>query len=203
MEQYEGKEVICFGTPDGENGYLSNGYAAAFNYSNNDFSCVDQYFTIMKAIMFGDNVAIQRIASEENAAEMWKIGRDVINFNDALWAQQKVKFMTDALAEKFSQNAELAAKLVATGDSVIAACIADDSVWGTGKSMEDPDKADPSTWTGQNLLGQILVLVRNALKAEAAATQTAEAETPQTTEATAEAETTQTAEATAEETPEA
>lgn len=53
--------------------------------------------------------------------------------------------------------------LIATGDEIIAECSVSDKVWGIGLSMSDPLRYDITKWPGQNLLGKILMAVRDQL----------------------------------------
>jgi ribA/ribD-fused uncharacterized protein len=57
-------------------------------------------------------------------------------------------------------------KLLATGDSIIAEASPYDQVWGIGLSEEDPLAQNISTWNGKNLLGKILMSVREKIKNE-------------------------------------
>ena len=69
----------------------------------------------------------------------------------------------EGLLAKFSQNAELGARLEATGTALLAECAVKDRIWGIGLSMHDPDRFNPSQWRGRNLLGYALMLTRRKL----------------------------------------
>ena len=51
---------------------------------------------------------------------------------------------------------------MATGDTTIGEASPSDSTWGIGLSLKDPTAKDPTKWTGKNLLGKILMSVRNS-----------------------------------------
>ncbi len=62
--------------------------------------------------------------------------------------------MTDAVRAKFTQHDELRALLLATGDAKIVEHTVNDSYWGDG-----------GDGSGRNMLGQILMRVREELRA--------------------------------------
>ncbi len=51
-------------------------------------------------------------------------------------------------------------QLLDTGDSILAECAVKDLVWGIGLSMKDPNRFDTTKWRGRNLLGNLLMKVR-------------------------------------------
>ena len=72
--------------------------------------------------------------------------------------------MTLALYAKFSQNPDLKAKLVATGEKVLVEASPNDKIWGIGLRPNDPNVQDPTLWKGENLLGKCLMVVRGLIK---------------------------------------
>ena len=65
---------------------------------------------------------------------------------------------------KFSQNADLKQLLLNTGDAILAECAVKDLIWGIGLSMKDPNRFDMNKWRGENLLGKVLMKVREILR---------------------------------------
>lgn len=74
------------------------------------------------------------------------------------WDAVKVDVMRTAVRAKFAQNAELAARLLATGDAELVEDSATDPFWGSG-----------ANGTGLNWLGRVLTEVRAELAAAARA----------------------------------
>lgn len=51
-----------------------------------------------------------------------------------------------------------------TGEEIIAECAVKDRIWGIGLSMKDENRHCIDRWRGQNLLGKILMRVREEIK---------------------------------------
>ena len=55
-------------------------------------------------------------------------------------------------------------KLIATGSAVMAEASPLDKIWGIGMSAYDPKAKHPDMWNGENLLGSILMEIRDQVK---------------------------------------
>ena len=87
------------------------------------------------------------------------------NFYDC----DKVIVMTNTT---FTRSAiELAEKLERTDEEIIAECAVKDRIWGIGLSMEDENRRCIDKWRGQNLLGKILMQVREDIRHQNRVTQ--------------------------------
>ena len=64
---------------------------------------------------------------------------------------------------KFTQNKDLLKELRKTGNRVIVEASPLDFIWGIEKDEDDPSALDPSHWSGTNLLGFAIMLVRNEI----------------------------------------
>ena len=155
--------VICFHNPNGENGYLSNWYPAAFTKDGITFSTMEQYMMYRKAVCFGDVKVAEQIFATEDVAEIKALGRLVSGYDESLWNGVRQIVVYEGLLAKFSQNSELMEQLKATGSAVLAECAVKDRIWGIGLSMHDPNRLDRAKWQGQNLLGYALMMVRGRL----------------------------------------
>lgn len=165
-EPMKERNIVCFHNPEEENGYLSNWYPSQFEYRNNQFNCAEQYMMIMKAAIFGDWDIAEKIHATDDPKRMKALGRQVKGFNSAIWDLNKEQAMIDGLTAKFQQNEEMKEMLLATGNSLLAECAVHDKIWGIGRSMWDQARFNPDLWNGQNLLGKILMKVRDTLREE-------------------------------------
>jgi ribA/ribD-fused uncharacterized protein len=76
------------------------------------------------------------------------------------WNDVKVGIMTEIVYEKFNQNPELKQKLLDTGDAIIEeGNYWKDRTWGI---------CPPGSGLGQNLLGKILMVLRQMWRSDAA-----------------------------------
>ena len=162
--QKEGAEMICFHNPDEENGYLSNWFLSEFTVDGITFSSMEQYMMYKKAVLFKDQITAEKILQTDDVAEIKALGRTVQNFDDKVWTKEREEIVYNGVLEKFRQNPELAEKLEKTGEEIIAECAVKDRIWGIGLSMKDESRLSVDKWRGQNLLGKILMRVREDIR---------------------------------------
>lgn len=156
--------MICFHNPEENNGYLSNWYLSEFTVDDIRFSSMEQYMMYEKAVLFHDKETAEKILRTDDVAEIKALGRIVQNFDDKIWIKSREEIVYKGIFEKFYQNPELMERLAETGEDVIAECAVKDCIWGIGLSMKDEDRFCVGKWKGQNLLGQILMRVREEIR---------------------------------------
>ena len=157
-------DLICFHDPEDENPWFSNWYRSDFYLGGTTFTSMEQYMMAHKAGLFGDGEAMQAILSTDDPAEIKAWGRRVRGYNARIWNGLRQIIVYEGLVEKFRQNVELRRHLLDTGDATLAECSAADRIWGNGVAISDPRRFDMGQWTGQNLMGFTLMLVREALR---------------------------------------
>ncbi len=155
--------VVCFHNPDEENGYLSNWYISKFTISGIEFSSVEQYMMYEKAIYFDDIDIASQIMNTEDVLKIKNLGRQVSGYNDTIWNGVRQIVVYEGLFAKFSQNKDLLNLLLKTDNYMIAECAVKDKIWGIGLSMSDPNRFNINKWTGKNLLGFTLIMIRSNL----------------------------------------
>lgn len=99
-----------------------------------------------------------------NQSTIKKLGRQVSNYDDAVWSRLRGPMMRRGLRAKFQQNPDFMEKLLATGNMVLAECAPRDMIWGIGLAVDDIGIQDPLQWKGMNLLGSVLMEVRSDLR---------------------------------------
>ena len=156
--------MICFHNPEEENGYLSNWYLSEFTVAGVTFSSMEQYMMYEKALLFQDQETAEKILQTDNVAEIKALGRAVRYFDDKIWIKAREEIVYRGVLEKFRQNPELAEKLEQTDEDIIAECAVKDRIWGIGLSMKDENRLSIDKWRGQNLLGKILMQVREDIR---------------------------------------
>lgn len=157
------RRILCFHNPDEANGYLSNWFLSDFSWKGRMFSSMEQYMMYQKAQLFQDGEAARQILETSNVGRIKALGRSVKNYDDAVWNGVRQIIVYKGLLEKFRQNEELGAKLLATQSDILAECAVKDRIWGIGLSMKDDRRFHMKEWQGQNLLGFALMTVREEL----------------------------------------
>ena len=134
-----------------ENFYLSNFYETQVTYGGITYGNNEAAFQAQKC----EYPAEREVFATLNPSEAKKKGRRVKLRPD--WESVKMKLMYDIVWAKFTQHPDLAEKLLATGDAVLEEGNNwNDRIWGV--VWENGVKK------GSNLLGQILMLVRQRLQ---------------------------------------
>lgn len=126
--------------------FLSNFYDCKIEYGGLVYHNSEALFQSFKTTDWEDKKRL----SEMDPRSAKSFGRKVELVSN--WEQIKVRYMYHTLVEKFTQNPDLAKKLIATGDAVLIECNNwRDTYWGVcgGK--------------GSNRLGLMLMLIRQEL----------------------------------------
>ena len=142
--------AIEFYSTKGDYGAFSNFSAHGFELDGRWWPTSEHYFQAQKFAGTEFEEEILLTTSPMIAARM---GRDRKKPLRADWEQVKDEVMRRAVLAKFTQHAELRATLLATGDALLVEHTRNDSYWGDGGDGR-----------GRNMLGQLLVSVREELR---------------------------------------
>lgn len=140
--------------------YLSNFHVSHYVYNGNKFCCVEQGYQYEKAMFFGDIKIANEILLAINPYEHKRLGGMVDGFDESVWSGFRVTAMLRHCYEKFAQNADLRKLLLDTGNKTIVECQGRDQFWSCGIHIEFDTIFDETMWTGSNVLGKILSVVR-------------------------------------------
>lgn len=127
------------------------------------YNCMEQYMMYQKATLFDDQEIADKIMETTDPGEIKALGRQIKNFNSKVWDAYKIQIVRAGLSAKFVTHADLADILVSTGDAILAEGAAGDKVWGTGLNNKNTEATPVSEWPGQNLLGWLLMQVRDEI----------------------------------------
>jgi len=127
------------------------------------FNCTEQYMMYIKTRTFHDTKTAKLIMKETSPLQIKKLGRQVRPFDDKIWNGVAEIIVRRGNMLKFIQNKELAQILMATGKKILAEASPRDRKWGVGLGVKNPKIYNQSTWRGKNLLGFILMKVREDL----------------------------------------
>lgn len=173
--KYNSDKVICFYSkgdyPQFSNFYLARMathiYRGGKSEVEKTYASVEHYFQIMKALEFDpDGEVLKQMDNHLTCAEIKSLGRKVQNFDAGIWNIRRRFHMRDAVAMKFWQNEELRELLLGTGDAILAEASPRDTFWGIGYSGSNPKAHDPSQWRGKNVLGNMLMCLRDGMREE-------------------------------------
>lgn len=143
---------------------LSQWYPASFTVEGVSYPTAEHWMMAAKAKLFGDDEVLERILVVSDPKAAKELGRQVKNFDDAVWRANARRLVTEGSVAKFEQNPALRDFLLSTGDAVIVEASPRDCIWGIGLGQDNPKAQNPTTWRGQNLLGFALMDVREALR---------------------------------------
>ena len=149
-ESFRQMRVIKFYKVKEQFGCFSNFAAYPVELDGKVWPTSEHYFQAQKFAGTGFEEEIRRAGSPMIAARM---GRDRSKPLRADWERVRDEVMRRAVLAKFTQHAELRDILLATGDAMLVEHTRNDSYWGDGGDGR-----------GRNMLGQILVSVREELR---------------------------------------
>jgi hypothetical protein len=128
--------------------FLSNFYPAPIFYMGRMYKTTEHLFQSMKALNDSDSAEIRHTPQPGSAK---RLGGSILCRGD--WDQVKDKVMLHACLCKFLQHADLAERLLATGDAYLEEGNTwGDKYWGVVDGV------------GKNMLGKTLMQVRDILK---------------------------------------
>ena len=137
---------------------FSNFYPIKFIHQNNVFYNSEQAFMWRKALYFNDLETASKILKDSNPQSAKSLGRKIKNYNDT-WDNVREQIMTEVNIDKYQDN-NLQKILLSTYPLIIVEASPVDKIWGVGLSKEDPLILNENNWQGQNLLGKVLMYVR-------------------------------------------
>ena len=158
--------MIGFFHENEEYGCFSNWYPAEFDYVQH-FTSSEQFMMYHKVLMFRRYDLANKILQTSDPAECKKIaGQKFPEFNADIWEKTCYTIVKRGVKAKFTQNEGIRRILLGTGNELLAECSPYDRKWGIGIDIDDPDRLNASKWKGHNLLGRILMEVREELREE-------------------------------------
>lgn len=150
-------------------GCFSNWYSAGFDYAGKHFANSEQFMMYHKVMMFRKYELADMIMDTEDPSKCKKIaGQKFPEFVSELWEKTCYAIVKRGVKAKFVQNEDIQKTLLDTRCALLAECSPFDKKWGVGIDISDPNRYDISKWIGKNLLGRILMEVRDEIRQEMA-----------------------------------
>ena len=85
------------------------------------------------------------------------------NYNNKHWLSVAEERILPGLTAKFSQNPHLKQILLSTQDNILLEA-SYDRTWGVGIPLRNKAIWNPDNWVGKNLMGKLLMKVRETLE---------------------------------------
>lgn len=159
--------MIGFFHENEEYGCFSNWYHAEFDYAGQHYVNSEQFMMYHKVLMFHKYELADQIIQTSDPAKCKKIaGQKFPEYDSDLWEKTCQTIVKRGVKAKFAQNNRILTILLSTGNALLAECSPYDKKWGIGIDINDPDRNDVGKWKGRNLLGRILMEVRDELRQE-------------------------------------
>ena len=143
---------INFYSVSDEFGEFSNFAPFPVKIDGKQWPTSEHYFQAQKFVGDEHVVAIRKAKSPMIAARMGRSRKRPLRKD---WESVKVAIMRKAVLAKFTQHEDLCDMLLSTGNAKIIEHTSNDSYWGDG-----------GDGSGKNMLGQILMEVRDQLRSE-------------------------------------
>lgn len=147
------EEVIRFYRSTGEYGFLSNLYPCPVEYEGETFPTSEHAYQRGK---FTHKRHWDWVSKAPEPRFVCIVAHNLFPYDVVPgWTHLKVSRMSGVLRAKFSQNQNLKEKLLATHPKILIEASKTDNFWGIGKKGN-----------GKNMLGKILMEIREEIKGE-------------------------------------
>lgn len=143
---------------------FSQWWLSSFVVDGITYKTAEHWMMAKKAALFNDDEILEKIIQADSAAEAKKLGREVRNYVDSVWLENRYEIVKQGSFHKFSQNADLSTFLINTKDRILVEASPVDAIWGIGIASDHKDVPYPEKWEGLNLLGFALMEVRDELR---------------------------------------
>lgn len=155
---------VFFWKVNEENGWMSNWYRRKFVIDDFEYLHVEQYMMSRKAKLFHDSASYTAILRETDPQVCKKLGKGVKPFDVHTWDKVKYEIVKAGNRAKYEQNPDLKKELLDTGNAILAEASPRDWIWGIAMDAATAARTDPFYWPGQNLLGHILMELRDEFR---------------------------------------
>lgn len=142
---------------------FSQWYESSFIVNGIKYKTAEHWMMAQKALLFNDEELFEKIVNCEKPGEAKDLGREIKNFNEEIWINERFDIVKNGNIHKFNQNRELGNFLLTTKDRILVEASPLDTIWGVGLSADDEKINNIYLWKGTNLLGFALMEARDFL----------------------------------------
>jgi hypothetical protein len=159
----EGKDFVFFWKPEEENACFGNWFPLAFSVDGIHFHTSEHYVMYHKALLMGDEEIARAVLEDPDPHSAKKWGQRVKPWSQDIWNRERCRIMYEACFAKF-QAEDMRQRLLNTGDAVLVEASPYDKIWGIGLLKTDKNARNPQRWKGLNLLGKVLMKIRQDVR---------------------------------------
>jgi len=131
-----------------------------------EFTSAEQYMMYKKALLFDDIETSIKILNIDNPRKVKKLGREIKNFDNKIWNENKIDIVTQGNILKFSQNEKLMNIMFEDCNLTLVEASPYDKIWGVGLHFDDNLILNQDNWRGENLLGVCIMRAREFISKE-------------------------------------
>lgn len=162
------KYLFFWGHQESKNGIItascfSQWWLSPFMIENITYMTAEHWMMAQKALLFNDLDIYNKILYSKSPGEAKDLGRNVKNFDEKKWNDNRYEIVVKGNTYKFSQNKKLKEFLIGTKERILVEASPIDRVWGIGLTANSEKAENPKLWNGLNLLGFALMEVRDLL----------------------------------------
>lgn len=143
---------------------FSQWFESPFTVDHITYKTSEHWMMAQKALFFNDQVTFEKVIMSEKPGEAKKLGRKVLGFDEQVWNHKRFEIVKLGNIHKFNQNPKFAAYLCTTENAILVEASPVDTIWGIGLAQDNEDIDNIYIWRGLNLLGFVLMEVRDFLK---------------------------------------
>jgi ribA/ribD-fused uncharacterized protein len=114
-----------------------------------------------KALLFNDSDVATQVLAATTPIEVKALGRQVKDFDEEIWKDNRYRIVKEGNILKFTQHSDLKEALLATKGKMLVEASPRDRIWGIGYGAKNA-LANKERW-GLNLLGRVLVEIRDEM----------------------------------------
>jgi ribA/ribD-fused uncharacterized protein len=141
---------------------FSQWHPSVIHYNGLEFPTAEHYMMYHKANLFQDYNSAEAIIKAASPKEAKVIGRNIQNFDQEIWDNNKYNIVKMGNLLKLTQHPDFLKTLLSTGTSILVEASPYDKIWGVGLPASDPRIVDPHQWLGENLLGFVLTDIKDS-----------------------------------------
>lgn len=142
---------------------LSQWFDVNFEIDGIKYYSSEHYMMAEKAKLFKDEHNYKKILESKSPGQAKQYGREVRGFDEKIWRQNRIEIVKQGNIAKFGQNELLKNYLLSTQKRILVEASPVDIIWGIGLSKDSEHCQNPLKWRGLNLLGFVLMEVRDFL----------------------------------------